>query len=135
MKNYINLVLVALLFTLSQVARADGIAGLWSLVSGEYVDTEGELINYNRIGMKSIKVITDKHFSFTSMKGDAFWASATGTYEFTQGTYAETVGYNSFNVSPGSVFSFTSRIEGDFWYNARWEGEKRVEYEVWKRLE
>ncbi|GGD62954.1 hypothetical protein [Lacimicrobium alkaliphilum] len=131
--NQIRILVIFLALT-ATVAGASELEGAWELVSGEYVDPKGELIDYQAIEMKSLKVISGSHFSFTSMKGDEFWASGTGTYAFEQGNYTETLGYNSFGVKPGGTFSFKSKVEGEYWYNSRWEGDKRVEYEVWQRI-
>jgi hypothetical protein len=132
-----QLLMCAFIFTscmVVNVARANDISGEWELVSGEYTNAKGELIDYQELNMKSLKIVTDSHFSFISMKGNEFWASGAGTYEFKDGKYTEKLGYNSFKAVPGSVFTFTSKVQGGFWYNARWEGEKRVEYEVWQRV-
>lgn len=116
-------------------AQAGDLEGVWKLTSGEYVNGEGELVNYQSVDLKSLKLISETHFSFTSMKGDEFWASGSGTYVFSDGKYSETLQHNSFGEKPGKVYSFNSKVEGDYWYNSRWEGDKRVEYEVWQRVE
>lgn len=130
-----NIVLILFLALASPLVTANELPGVWQLVSGEYVDGNGELVQYRSIGLKSLKVVSATHFSFTSMKGGEFWASGSGTYELGNGTYAEKLLYNSFGEKPGTVFSFDTRLEGDVWYNSRWEDGKRVEYEVWRRVE
>lgn len=116
-----------------QSASANELKGTWVLVSGEYVDAQGELVSYVNSDMQSLKVLSEHHFSFTSMKGDQFWASATGTYQFSDGQYVESLLLNSFGEKPGVLFAFQSKVEGDNWYNSRWKDGLRVEYEVWRR--
>ncbi|MDQ2075872.1 hypothetical protein [Marinimicrobium sp. ABcell2] len=126
--------LVYFLF-IGATAAANDLAGVWELVSGEYIDGEGELLDYEALELQSLKMISNSHFSFTSMKGNEFWASGTGTYEIVNGKYIETLQYNSFDEAPGTTFTFDTKVEDEYWYNSRWEGDVRVEYEVWRRLE
>ncbi len=114
---------------------ASELNGAWRLVSGEYINENGERIDYIESGMASIKVLSDRHFSFTSEKGGRFWASGTGTYHWEQGVYTESLLYNSFGQTPGTEFQFKARLEGDRWYNSRWQDDKRVEFEVWQRID
>lgn len=128
------IILMALLF-LARASFATELTGAWELESGEYINEQGQLINYNAVDFHSLKVLSATHFSFTSVRGDKFWASGSGTYELSKGKYKEVLKYNSFGQSQGAEFVFDSKVEGDFWYNSRWEGETRVEYEVWRRVE
>lgn len=115
-------------------AIANPLQGAWKLISGEYIDAQGQTISYVASDMQAIKVLSEQHFSFTSLKGEQFWASATGTYQFTDGQYVESLVLNSFGEKAGSQYAFAAKIEGDTWYNSRWQDGKRVEYEVWQRL-
>lgn len=124
-----------MLFALSLSVKAEDLSGVWQLVSGEYIDQHDKLINYQDLQMQSIKILTQTHFSFTSMKGDQFWASGTGTYKVSDGKYTETLQYNSFGEKVGAEFTFEFKREGDFWYGSRWKDGKRVEYEVWQKIE
>lgn len=128
------LVSLFLLF-FTQFSFATELEGVWELVSGEYVDGEGKLISYESIKLNSLKVISTTHFSFTSIKEGKFWASGTGTYKLKSGQYKEVIKYNSFGENPGAVFVFNTKIEGNYWFNSRWDGNTRVEYEVWRRVE
>lgn len=129
--------ILASLLLVSPVALASAAAlkGVWKLESGEYMNGDGKLISYESLNMQSLKVISDTHFSFTSMKGDTFWASGTGSYTFEDGKYVEKLQLNSFGENPGAMFAFDSKVKGDYWYNARWENGVRVEYEVWQKVE
>lgn len=109
--------------------------GTWQLISGEYVDEKGKLITYQSIGITSQKVIANKHFSFVSLSDGKFWAAGTGTYQFTNDEYAEQPNMASFELIEGGKYVFQYEIKGDQWHNSRWKDGKRVEYEVWQRLD
>ncbi|WP_066967406.1 hypothetical protein [Microbulbifer sp. Q7] len=130
-----QLVIAIVLSLGSSLSLAKDLTGVWELVSGNYVDGSGKLVDYKELDMKALKVITDSHFSFTSMKGGTFWASGTGTYALKDGQYIETLRYNSFGEKAGAIFAFTTQVEDTTWTNERWEDGKRVEYEVWQRVE
>lgn len=127
-------VLLLLLF-ITPYSYATQLEGAWELVSGEYVDADGKLIDYQSIELNSLKIISTNHFSFTSVKEGKFWASGSGTYQLSNGKYKEVLNYNSFGESPGAEFIFTTKVDGEYWFNSRWNGDKRVEYEVWRRIE
>ncbi|MBC3764574.1 hypothetical protein [Neptunicella marina] len=131
MKKWILLLLICS----ANTCVASELQGAWKLVSGEYIDQNGKLTSYQSINLQSLKVLSESHFSFTSVKGDSFWAAGSGTYKFADGKYQETLNFNSFGQSKGSQFTFDSKLVGNIWYNSRWEGETRVEYEVWQRVE
>ncbi len=124
-----------LLFCLCSSVQARVLEGAWQLVSGEYVDAEGRLVQYETLGLSAIKVLSATYFSFTAMKGDGFWASGAGHYRFENGEYSEVLQLNSFGEAEGKVYAFLARVEGDLWYTERWDGDIRVEYEVWRRLQ
>lgn len=128
--------LIALLFISPiAVSASTNLEGVWKLQSGEYINGEGDLVSYESLNMRSLKIISGSHFSFTSMKGDTFWASGTGSYEFEDGKYIEKLHLNSFGEKPGALFAFDAKVEGEYWYNTRWENGKRVEYEIWQKIE
>lgn len=109
-------------------------SGTWELISGEYVDQEGGLVSYEELNLRSLKVISKTHFSFVTMSGDKFWSSGSGTFKYTDDQYIESPLYTSFNSPKGKQYIFKYRFEGDTWFSSRWENEKRVEFEVWKRV-
>lgn len=133
MKFSIFTFIFGILFSVS--AYASDIEGVWELVSGEYKNEHGEMVAYDEIGLKSLKIISGSHFSFTSMKGERFWASGSGSYSFSEGRYVEELKFNSFGEKPGARFSFSADLDGEYWRNARWDNGERVEFEVWKRVE
>lgn len=117
------------------ISHANTLNGTWELISGEYVNEEGKLLSYKDLDMAAMKVLSDSHFSFTSMKGGKFWASGTGSYTLEDGKYREELLYNSFGEAPGTMYAFDSEIEGNLWRNSRWKDGERVEYEVWRRVD
>ncbi len=130
-----KLALVVLLSVFGSSVSANDLTGVWALESGEYVNNEGETVDYKSIGLQSTKIISQSYFSFTSMRGGDFWASGSGRYELDDGKYIEKLEHNSFSEKPGATFTFKTKIDDDVWYNSRWEGDERVEYEVWRRIE
>ena len=109
-------------------------SGTWELISGEYIDHDGNLVSYEKLNLRSLKVISKTHFSFVTMSGDKFWSSGSGTFKYTNEEYIESPLYTSFNSPKGKQYVFKYRFEGDTWFSSRWENEKRVESEVWKRV-
>lgn len=132
--NKVFCILFVFLFSFSVYANKNLFSGSWELVSGEYINHEGNLVLYKDLNLRSMKVITGSHFSFVTMSGDKFWSSGAGTFKFTNNEYIESPSYTSFNSPKGKKYVFKYRIEGDKWFSSRWESEKRVEYEVWHRI-
>jgi hypothetical protein len=132
--NKVFCILFVFLFSFSVYANKNLFSGSWELVSGEYINHEGNLVLYKDLNLRSMKVITGSHFSFVTMSGDKFWSSGAGTFKFTNNEYIESPLYTSFNSPKGKKYVFKYRIEGDKWFSSRWESEKRVEYEVWHRI-
>lgn len=135
MNKIFNVILILLCsFSVNVNANENLFSGTWKLVSGEYINYEGKLVSYEELNLRSIKVISDTHFSFVTMSGDKFWSSGAGTFSFTNSEYIESPLYTSFNSPDGKTYTFKYKKEGDKWFTSRWENEKRVEYEVWQRV-
>lgn len=132
--NQIFKIALILLLPFSVNANENLFSGTWELVSGEYVDHEGNLINYKELNLRSVKVLSKTHFSFVTMSGDKFWSAGAGTFKYTNSEYIESPLYTSFNSSKGKQYVFKYRKDGERWFSSRWENEKRVEYEVWQRI-
>ncbi len=128
---------VVLLFLLSWSVNADEppFSGTWKLISGEYIDYEGNLVNYESLHLQSLKVINDTHFSFVTMSGDKFWSAGSGTFTYTSNEYVESPVYTSYESPKGKQYKFTYKFAGNKWFSARWEDGTRVEHEVWQRVE
>lgn len=114
-------------------AKENLFTGTWKLISGEYINHEGNLISYKTLNLNSLKVISQTHFSFVTMSGDKFWSSGSGTFEYTNDEYVESPIYTSYNAPKGKQYVFKYKLDGETWFSSRWENEKRVEYEVWQR--
>ncbi|MFC3094041.1 hypothetical protein DRW07_11210 [Alteromonas sediminis] len=129
----IVLFLPVIFLLVSASLHAHPFVGTWELVSGEYIDQDGKRVQYSDLNFKSLKVITEQHFSFVTMAGEAFWSAGAGQYWFTDDQYIELPSYNSFSSPKGKKYVFTYKINGDEWHNERWENGVRVEFEVWRR--
>jgi hypothetical protein len=127
------ILIVTLAFTFSVSAFENEFSGTWTLISGEYLDNAGKLVDYKDLEMSSIKVISATHFSFVSMSASKFWSSGAGRYRFTETQYIESPIHTSYGVTSGQEYIFTYKIENDIWYNSRWKNGTRVEYEVWQK--
>lgn len=132
--NKVILIIITLVFTFSVNAIENKFDGSWELISGEYQNNKGVIIQYEDLKIDSIKVISGTHFSFVSMSGDKFWSSGAGSYRFTEKKYIESPIYTSYGATLGKEYVFTYTIENNIWYNSRWDEGKRVEYEVWRKL-
>lgn len=124
-----------LVLLVSTWVQATELKGSWQLVEGEYLDAEGQLVSYQDVKMTAQKVLSDQHFSFTSMRDGKFWAAGSGRYSAKAGQYTETLALNSFGEAKGAQFSFSYKVENGVWTNSRWKEGKRVEYEVWRKLD
>lgn len=134
--NKFTLNLLILLCLLTSISGySNPFIGTWQLVSGEYVNDNNVLVDYADADMNSIKVLSDKHYSFISMSGEKFWAAGAGNYQFDQKTYTETPIHTSYALAQGSQYAFQYQMVGEFWHNSRWKDGKRVEYEIWRKLE
>ena len=123
-----------MLFFVGQ-AWSTSLDGTWELRSGEYINDKNELVKYEQLKMKSMKVISGDHFSFISRSNNKFWAAGAGEVEYTDTEYIEVPTYTSYQIKPGTKYTFNYKREGDFWYNERWQDGVRIEYKVWRRIE
>lgn len=109
--------------------------GTWQLEQGEYLNAEGQLVQYSTLGIKSQKVINESHFSFVSTANGKFWAAGSGLYRVEQNQYFETLDFASFPLEHNGTYPFQFKMDGNLWHNERFKDGKRVEYEVWRKLE
>jgi len=115
-------------------ANEADLEGAWQLVSGEYVNHQGELVNYKDLRLNAIKVIAGGHFSFVTKSGDKFWSSGAGTFRATETEYTEMPIHTSYQLAKGTEYVFQYQIEGNTLTSKRIENGKQVELEVWKRI-
>lgn len=140
MKTYkivkmVLIVLISVFYLPLTHANNSPFIGTWQLVSGEYLNDKQELISYETLGIASQKVINETYFSFVSTANGKFWAAGSGKYSFTDSQYIESPNVASYPLENGGSYSFTYHLEGSLWHNARWHGDTRVEYEVWKKID
>lgn len=126
---------VATLACASQGNATQDLEGAWELVSGEYVDAQGQAVDYASTRLEGMKVIQDGHFAFTTTQAGRFWAGGAGTFEADGSHYVETPGMASYPLVEGGRYRFSYVLEGDRWTLERHEDGKRVEREVWRRVD
>ena len=127
-------IILTVIVSFSSLGQDNPFQGTWQLVSGEYIDKDSKTINYDSLGISSQKVISNKHFSFVSMAKGKFWAAGTGSYTYDKTNYNETPKYASYPLEDGGTYTFSYEMKGDNWHNSRYRDGKRVEYEVWQRV-
>ncbi len=136
MKHGTRVSLGLALWACMQLAWADPLQGAWRLVDGEYLDEAGKLVRYDEVRMTSIKVVSDGHYSFISHAGERFWGAGAGRYRLDGGHYTEQPMSTSYPLPAGKEYRFIYRFNEDgAWELERWEEGKRVEREVWRRVE
>lgn len=127
-------ILILTYFSIPSWATNNPFIGTWQLVSGEYVNDKNETISYQSIGIRSQKVISQKHFSFVTFSQDKFWAAGTGRYQFSDTTYIEQPSMASYPLEDNGIYTFRYEIKNGQWHNSRWHGTKRVKYEIWEKV-
>jgi hypothetical protein len=127
------LMAMSCLFT-APVLAASPLDGAWRLDSGSYVDAEGREKDYGSLKLQGTKLLVDGHFSFTTAQDGRFWAGGSGVFTADAETYVETPRTASYPVVDGGSYQFRYTLEGDMWTLERYEGGKRVEREVWRRV-
>ena len=120
-------------------AQVLALVGSWQLVSGRYLNEKHEWVDYQSLNLSAIKVISARHFSFTTMKNvdgvSQFWAAGSGTYQATATEYTERPELNSFGAAKGAEFVFSYAIKGQELHTQRVENGELKEVEVWQRLD
>ncbi|MCW4455668.1 hypothetical protein OK348_12820 [Flavobacterium sp. MXW15] len=107
--------------------------GAWQLQSGEYVGEDGVAVDYASLQLAGTKLLADGHFAFTTTSRGRFWAGGSGTYASDAATYTETPRMASYPLEGDGRYSFRYTLQGDTWTLERWDGDRRVEREVWRR--
>lgn len=113
---------------------AHPLVGAWELVSGTYLGDDGVHIDYEAAGIKSLKVLSERKFSFVTTARGAFYSAGGGDYAAEDGRYIETPRLASHETMLGQRFEFNYQVDGDVWTNTRWQDGVQVEHEVWKRV-
>ncbi|PKG57426.1 hypothetical protein CXF83_16290 [Shewanella sp. Choline-02u-19] len=137
-------VITLLILVASPLSAAENpFIGSWKLTSGQYLDGNGKWVQYGDLKLSAIKVISENHFSFTTMKNigteakpeSEFWAAGTGRYTYTATEYVEYPQLNSFGVAADMPFAFTYQITGEEWQTKRTENGELKEQELWLKLD
>ncbi len=113
--------------------------GSWELVSGRYLDGEGHWVDYTSLDLVAIKVLSNGHFSFTTIQKEdnhkQIWAAGAGKYRIEANQYIEYPSLTSFEMQERQSFSFAFELIGDEWHTRRTEDGELKEVEVWRRLD
>lgn len=117
----------------AQANEAPSLQGAWQLQSGEFINKEGATVDYASQKLAGTKLLADGRFAFTTTSDGKFWAGGSGTYRVEEGRYVETPLMASYPLENGGSYEFRYTLQGDTWTLERWDGERRVEREVWKR--
>lgn len=110
--------------------------GSWELLAGECRDeNSGDQVQYPEVQCRSLKVLSETHFSFITFQYGEFYFAAGGAYRCEGEQYREQLDYASHPSMMNRTFEFQFRIDGDLWHNTRWENGVQVEHEIWRRLD
>jgi len=129
-----RILLLACVFSSAQVF-AGKLNGSWQLVSGEYVDSQGNTMNYRDKNLTATKVLSDGKFSFVTMSKGSFWAAGAGSYRIEGDNYIETPELASYPMEDGGTYKFKYTLNDEIWTKSRYRDDVRVEHEVWQRLD
>lgn len=122
---------------LSQCALSvESLVGVWELESARYTKENGELVDEIKDGkVKSLKIITKKHFSFiTQDKDGKFLSAGAGTYQLNKKEYAETLSAISAPKMLGKTYRFTYEFDHGVWIHKGMEDGVFIE-EHWRKIE
>ncbi len=109
--------------------------GTWALVTGEcQEEVNGAMVDYEAVQYRSLKILSETHFTFITHAGDDFSCCAGGRYSVDADRYIEHIQTTSAPHLLNREFAFQFRIEGDLWHNTRWENGVQVEHEIWQRV-
>jgi hypothetical protein len=111
------------------------LVGAWELISGSYIGEDQAAVDYSQAGIKSLKVLSERKFSFVTTAQGAFYAAGGGDYTAENGLYVEIPALASQTEMLGQRYEFEFQLHGDTWVNSRWQNGVRVEYEVWRRVQ
>lgn len=128
------LLLCAGLSTGAMATELSRLQGAWQLQAGEFIDAEGAVVDYASRKLAGTKVLADGYFAFTTTRDGKFWAGGSGTYEGDAARYVETPRMASYPLEDGGRYEFRYVLDGDVWTLERWQGGRRVEREVWRRV-
>lgn len=129
-----TILLASLLFVSPAVFACESLDGAWELGYAIYKDAQGKVVaEIKDTGEKSLKVLSQGHFSFiTHDKDGKFSVAAGGTFTVQGGQYTEVVTYSSDARLLGKTYRFNCRLKDGMWLHTGNEDHLFIE-ERWKR--
>ena len=117
----------------ASMGRDARLVGTWELVSTRITRGDSTLLHARAPAIRSLKLLNATHYSVLTLRDRQFMRAGTAPYALVGDTYTETVDLASGSYTPGRVYSFRIRIDGDTWTTDGGEGGQRFE-EVWRRV-
>jgi len=136
MKKLWVLWLVVSTATVSSTTLAcESLVGAWELTYAVYKDQQGKVVQEIKAGgEKSLKILSQQHFSFITMDKDGkFSVAGAGTYSLSGGKYTETVSFASMDRLLGKIYPFNCQMKDGIWIHTGSEDHLSIE-EHWRRL-
>lgn len=119
MKYPVAGLLIAVIFSCTEVRKAPALEGTWKLITGTLVEKgDTTFTDYTR-DQSMIKIINGSHFAFLNHdlnKGKdstAVFGAGGGVYTIDGDQYTEYLEYCSYREWEGSTFQFTVTIQND----------------------
>ncbi|HEX6559215.1 MAG TPA: hypothetical protein VF021_07115, partial [Longimicrobiales bacterium] len=110
------------------------LVGTWVLVSTKITNAQTTLLEGSAPELQALKILNSTDYSVITRRGDQFVRAGTGRYTLSGDTYTESVDLASnAGFTPGRVYSFTIRLDGDTWTLEGGSESQRL-HEVWRRV-
>jgi hypothetical protein len=119
MKYTVAGLLIAVIFSCTEVKREPALDGTWKLITGTLIEKGDTTFTDYTKHQSMIKVINDSHFAFLNHdvnKGKdstAVFVAGGGVYTLDGDQYTEYLEYCSYREWEGSTFQFTVDIQND----------------------
>jgi len=134
--NLLPLILFLGLGVVSIAGPRQGLAGTWEFVSAKITRSDGEVVEYSNLDLRSNKILSSDYFCVVTRNADGSFRHATlGPFRVEGHLYVETIVYstNSDWIGSEPVYSFT--LKGDRWTIRTTGNQDEVREEVWSRVE
>jgi hypothetical protein len=113
---------------------ATSLVGTWELVSTRITRDDNVVLEGGPPEFRALKILNNTHYSVITRRGDQFLRAGAGRYTLSGNAYSETVDLASTSpFTPGAVYTFQIRLEGDTWTIDGGAGPTRF-HEVWRRV-
>jgi hypothetical protein len=136
-KLWVSLLLMASSIAVCSTTQAcESLEGAWELTYAVYKDQQGKVVQEIKAGgEKSLKILSQRHFSFITVDKDGKFAVAgAGTYALTGSKYTETVTFASLDRNLGKIYQFNCQMKDGLWIHTGSEDHLLIE-EHWRRVE